>query len=99
MASIARSRCQNVIQQLHHGWKFALIQNRLAMAAVNDFQNIVLPMIRIHLVDELLHLAGKSALLTAGQNTLSLVDCISLAVMRKQGILKAFAYEDHCSRQ
>lgn len=78
---------------------FSLIQNRLGIEAVSDFQNDLLPIIKIEWVDETIHQAGISALLTAGRRELSLVDCISFAVMRKLGIEKVFTFDQHFREQ
>ena len=74
---------------------FALIQNRLGMAAVNELQNNLIPIIKIEWVDEQLHRSGISAFLTASQKKLSLVDCTSFETMRKLGIQIAFTFDHH----
>jgi predicted nucleic acid-binding protein len=78
---------------------FALVQNRLGMAAVSVLQNSILPVINIDWVDETTHNAGVSALITAGRPPLSLVDCTSFAVMRRLGIRRAFTFDRHFSEQ
>ena len=72
---------------------FALIQNRLGMAAVNVFQNDILPMISVEWLD------GISAFITAGHRRLSLVDCTSFELMRRLGIQRAFTLDRHFSDQ
>lgn len=78
---------------------FALVQNRLGMAAVSVLQNSILPVVNIDWVDETTHNTGVSALITAGRRPLSLVDCTSFAVMRRQGIRRAFTFDRHFSEQ
>ncbi len=78
---------------------FALLQDRLGMAAVIVFQNDMLPIIKIEWMDEATHRAGVSALITAGRRHLSLVDCTSFATMRRLGIQSAFTFDQHFSAQ
>jgi predicted nucleic acid-binding protein len=42
-----------------------------------------------------MHRLGIAALLTAARRNLSLVDCVSLEVMRDPGIKSVFAFDDH----
>jgi predicted nucleic acid-binding protein len=77
----------------------ALIQNRLGMAAVNVFQNDILPMIGVEWLDETTHRAGVSAFITASHRRLSLVDCTSFELMRRLGIQRAFTLDRHFSDQ
>ena len=78
---------------------FALMQHRLGMYAVNAFNNDVLPFIHILWIDESLHKAGVSAMLTASRKKLSLVDCVSFETMRHFEISIAFAFDKHFSEQ
>jgi predicted nucleic acid-binding protein len=77
----------------------ALVQNRLGMEAVRVLQEDVLPVARIEWVDEPTHQAGVTALLTAGRRHLSLVDCISFDLMRRSGIRRVFAFDEHFAEQ
>lgn len=77
----------------------ALIQNRLGMAAVRDFQEVVVPLLEIEWVDENLHQASVAALLTADRRRLSLVDCTNFAAMRRLGLDMAFAFDHHFAEQ
>jgi len=72
---------------------FALVQNRLGVAAVRVLVEDVLPVIRVHWVAPEEHRAGVSALLTAGRRDLSLVDCVSFDCMRRLGVPEAFAFD------
>jgi predicted nucleic acid-binding protein len=78
---------------------FALVQNRLGMPAVSVLQNDILPVINVEWIDEPLHRAGVSALLTADRRRLSLVDCTSFETMRLLGIQQAFTLDQHFSEQ
>lgn len=74
---------------------FALVQNRLGMAAFNDLQSAVTPLLVIEWVDSELHQIGVVAVLTAGRRQVSLVDCISFAACRRLGISSIFAFDSH----
>jgi uncharacterized protein len=72
---------------------FALLQRRLGLEAARVFQSDVVGMLQVRWVDEPLHAAGVSALLTAGRRQLSLVDCVSFELMRRLGLTTAFAFD------
>jgi uncharacterized protein len=77
----------------------ALIQNRLGMGAVRDFQGAFVPLFRVVWVTEALHQMGIAALLAANRRQLSLVDCVSFVVCRQRGIEQVFAFDEHFSEQ
>jgi uncharacterized protein len=74
---------------------FALIQNRLGLEAVRQFQDDVVPVLTVEFVTQEIHRLGIAAVLAASRKNLSLVDCISFEVMRDMGIKSAFAFDDH----
>ena len=78
---------------------FALVQTRLGLDAVLALHGDVVPILEIMWVDEALHAAAMTALLTARKRDLSLVDCLSFEVMRRAGIGRAFAFDRHFSQQ
>jgi len=73
----------------------ALLQHRFGLAAVRGFQDAVVPVLGVVWVDAELHAEGAAALLTAGRRELSLVDCVSFACMRRQGLTRAFHFDRH----
>ena len=77
---------------------YALLQNRLGMRAVADLQSI-LPLIQIDWVTADQHRLAAAALLSAHLRALSLVDCSSFESMRRLGIEKAFAFDNHFRQQ
>ena len=77
----------------------SLIQRRLGMEAVRDFQQDTVPMIFVDWLGEDRHQAAISALLTSFRRQLSLTDCSSFETMRKLGIRRVFAYDPHFSEQ
>jgi predicted nucleic acid-binding protein len=72
---------------------FALVQHRLGMEAVRSLVEDILPLVRVYWVGETDHRAGVAALLTAGRQGLSLVDCISFIIMRQLNLKTAFAFD------
>lgn len=78
---------------------FALLQNRLGMAAVRGFQEDVIPILRVEFVTAEQHRSGVSALLAADRRGLSLVDCVSFEVMRNLGIRAVFGFDPHFKEQ
>jgi len=74
---------------------FALVQHRLGMEAVRTFQENIVPVLHIMWVTETQHRVGATALLTASNRKLSLVDCVSFETMRRLGIRTAFVFDRH----
>ncbi len=77
----------------------ALIQNRFGMEGVRVFQENVVPVLTVEWVDESLHQAGATSMLTANRRELSLVDCVSFDMMRRLGIKTVFAFDKHFKEQ
>lgn len=78
---------------------YALIQNRLGIEALRSFHEDMMPLVNIEWVDEVLHVSGVSALMAASRRKLSLVDCLSFEIMRKEGVKTAFAFDPHFQEQ
>lgn len=78
---------------------FALMQNRLGLAAVRGFQEDILPLITLEFVSPEMHRSGIAALLSASRRSLSLVDCVSFELMRSSGIKSVFAFDNHFKEQ
>ncbi|MHB0935697.1 MAG: type II toxin-antitoxin system VapC family toxin [Armatimonadota bacterium] len=77
----------------------SLLQNRKGISAVQVFTRDMLPAVNVLWVDEAIHQIGSNALLMAGNNGPSLVDCTSFALMRAHGITRAFAFDRHFTAQ
>lgn len=77
----------------------ALAQSRLGLEATRALQQDVVPILRVLWVTEELHQTAMTALVTAGRRRLSLVDCVSFEVMRREGLHQAFAFDRHFSEQ
>lgn len=77
----------------------ALAQSRLGVDAVRVINDQMLPVMEIVWVDETTHSLAMSALLAAQRRKLSLVDCVSFAVMRQKGSHAAFAFDQHFAEE
>jgi predicted nucleic acid-binding protein len=72
---------------------YALVQRRLGIEAARVFSRDFVPLVEIAWIEEELHNAAVTALLTAGRRQLSLVDCTSFEVMRRRSLTRAFALD------
>jgi predicted nucleic acid-binding protein len=73
----------------------SLLQRRLGLESVRSFREDVAPLVRVFWVDEELHERGLKLLLERGRRELSLVDAVSFAVCREEGIDEVFAFDRH----
>lgn len=73
----------------------ALAQSRLGLEAVRAISEELLPVIEIVWIDQPIHTGAMTALLAAQRRKLSLVDCVSFAVLRLRGSKIAFAFDQH----
>lgn len=78
---------------------FALVQTRFGISAMQSLHATIAPYPFVVWVENELHLEGISSVLVANRRSLSLVDCVSFAVMRRMGITTAFAFDDHYIEQ
>ncbi len=74
---------------------WALLQNRLGLAAVKKFDENHLPVFDLHHVTEPQFAAAKTHVLGSGRKGISLVDATSFVVMRAEAITHAFAFDRH----
>ena len=78
---------------------FALVQRRLGLDALQALCRDFLPVVEVVWLDRSIHQAAVGALLTAARRKLSLVDCTSFEVMRRQGVATAFTLDGHFGEQ
>lgn len=78
---------------------FALSQRRLGMEAVQTLDRDIIPILDVLWLDEMLHRAAVTAVLTASRRRLSLVDCASFEAMRQHGLSQAFTFDRHFAEQ
>ncbi len=77
----------------------ALLQARIGLDAVQDFQENVKPLLSIEWVTETEHNAAMQLLLATNRRRISLIDCASFATMRRLGIKTAFTFDKHFTEQ
>ena len=73
----------------------ALLQNRVGLEPVRDFDEHVLPLLSVEWVSEDLHRRGTRRLSMEDRRRLSLVDCVSFEFMRQQGISDVLGLDRH----
>lgn len=73
----------------------ALLQARVGLPAVRDFERGFRPALEVLWVDETLHARALARLLGQERRRLSLVDCVSFAAMESLRLRTAFAYDEH----
>jgi predicted nucleic acid-binding protein len=78
---------------------YALLQNRLGMEAAGLFQSDILPIVRVEMIDEIMHRASLGSFISANRQRLSLVGCSSFQTMRALGLRRAFTCDAHFAEQ
>lgn len=78
---------------------FALVQNRLGVAAVRLFHDDIVPVLQVERVGKTEHESAAGTLLSASRRRLSLVDCSSFLVMRSLVVKTAFTLDRHFKEQ
>jgi predicted nucleic acid-binding protein len=73
----------------------ALLQNRIGLQAVSDFQLKFLPLLEVIWADADWHNRAMQRLLSHGKRTLSLVDCLSFEIMESLDIKLAYSFDKH----
>lgn len=73
----------------------ALLQRRIGLAAARDFDEDILPVVRVHWVDDTISRRGLDRLWREDRRQLSLVDAVSFELMRSLGIGAALALDPH----
>ena len=72
-----------------------IIQKRLGLSRVRDFQENILPFLTTEWIDEKQHSAALHEVLSANRRQLSLVDCSGFETMRRLEIKKVFTFDSH----
>ena len=73
----------------------ALLQHRIGLSAARDFDEDIVPALRVHWVDEDLYHRGLERLWREDRRRLSLVDCVGFEFMKLKGITTALAIDPH----
>lgn len=78
---------------------YALLARRVGWDAVERFRLEFAPLLQVVWVDGELHEAGLDLLLERRWADLSLVDAVSFALIRRDGVGEAFALDRHFERE
>jgi uncharacterized protein len=73
----------------------ALLQRRIGLAPVNDFNAKILPLLNVVWADDHWYAKAMQRLLIHNRRDVSLVDCLSFEIMDALGIRYAFAFDKH----
>ncbi|MCF8128180.1 MAG: PIN domain-containing protein [Deltaproteobacteria bacterium] len=73
----------------------ALLQRRIGLNAVRDFNGRIMPLLEVIWVDAEWESKAMQRLLTQNQKSLSLVDCMSFEIMEAREITEAFSFDRH----
>lgn len=71
----------------------ALLQRRIGLPAVRDFDERIAPLLTLRWITEPLHRRAMDRLIRADRRGVSLVDCTSFEVMEAEAITEAFALD------
>ena len=77
----------------------AIIQKRLGLEKVRQFQENIMSLLEIEWVIEPQHNTAIDTVLTTNRRDLSLVDCVSFETMRCLGIETVFTFDGHFREQ
>lgn len=73
----------------------ALLQRRIGLDAVQDFNARIVPLMDIIWVDDQWYARALQRLSSQTKRDLSLVDCLSFEIMEARAVTLAFAYDKH----
>lgn len=73
----------------------ALLQHRVGLEAVRDFDDHLFPLLSVEWVSDALHRRGMRRLSRENRRRLSLVDCVSLEFMRQHAIEDVLGLDRH----
>jgi len=77
----------------------ALIQNRLGMDAIRDFQEKMIPVVGIEWLTPQHHEEIMNSFLLVNRRQLSFIDCACFYTIRRLGIQKVFTFDAHFAEQ
>jgi len=73
----------------------ALLQRRIGLEPVHDFNAKILPLLEVIWIDAEWYGRAMQRLLAQDRRDLSLVDCVSFEIMEAREIKEAFAFDRH----
>lgn len=74
------------------------LQARLGLQAVRDLRERLLPLMNVHFIDAPLHDAALDLAMMEKKRNLSVVDCSSFLLMRRNAWSRVFAFDEHFRR-
>ena len=98
MRDVASSGIQLVTHSYLVSEAISLVQRRLGWPALDALLDALLPLIEIRWVDRELYEQALGAM-RAARSSVSFVDWVSFALMRREGIETAFAFDADFERQ
>ena len=73
----------------------ALLQRRVGLQAVHDFNTKIVPLLDVIWTDARWHARAVERLLAQSDKNLSLVDCLSFEIMEARDISTAYTFDKH----
>jgi len=73
----------------------ALLQRRVGLEAVHDFNAKIVPLLDIIWADAEWHARAVERLLAQSDRSLSLVDCLSFEIMEARDVSTAYTFDRH----
>jgi predicted nucleic acid-binding protein len=73
----------------------ALLQRRVGLAAVHDFQSKIIPLLEIIWVNDAWYTRAIQRLFALNHRSISLVDCLSFEIMESREVPYAFSFDKH----
>ncbi|MEK7704502.1 MAG: PIN domain-containing protein [Myxococcota bacterium] len=77
----------------------ALLQHRIGLAPVRDLHRAFVPLLDVRWVDEVLHSRAIARLTREDRRQLSLVDCVSLELLRSEQIDTVLSLDPHLGEE
>jgi predicted nucleic acid-binding protein len=78
---------------------YALIQRRMGMNAIRDFQNKILPSLILVWINAEEHQRATQQFLSENRRNLSFVDCSSFDIIQRSKVEKVFTFDGHFREQ
>jgi uncharacterized protein len=99
LATLAESGEQLITTNYILVESYALIQRRMGMNAIQDFQEKILPSLTLTWINAEEHQHALQQFLLENRRNLSFVDCSSFEAIQRLGIDKAFTFDNHFREQ
>jgi len=94
-AYFAQQRAQLVTSSFVLVETTALLQRRVGLAAVHDFQSKIIPLLEIIWVNGDWYTRAIQRLFALNKRNISLVDCLSFEIMESEELTTVFSFDKH----